>query len=235
MRTIVTALLFLLAGIGIFLCIRNQHAFAALPHPLLGTAPTSSLTATAVTGLPPFWGAGVVIFDRNDYPYVLYRTPSGTVGMKRLVFPYEPGCQANALPCATPLPPAPVYTGERITVTGSVNDERLLVEGIEETTVLPEGMEYHTVSMNETITAYGVSIKPVLIADNGGCTLGVGCFSAGTERVVADVTYANKKKQVTESQSFVEGVVVRIDGVRATLVETGDTSFTFLVAQDVLK
>lgn len=227
MNTTSLVLILLLVGIGIFLFGRGQHVFA------YNSGATDKGPSVALAPLAPseFSGDGVVIFDGSQTPYLVYEETRGGVGTKRLVFTNEPGCEANALPCASALPPSPVTSGEAVHLTGTVEDDRILVQSFGSVASV-SGIDFVTPENGQPVMVAGLTIKPVGIRAAAGCTLGVGCFADGIDRIDAEVTYTEQGRSVTKIQSFAQGALVRAGDKVIMPLQISTDSYKFLIAED---
>ncbi|HEX5774938.1 MAG TPA: hypothetical protein VFY28_03200 [Candidatus Paceibacterota bacterium] len=126
----------IVAAVGIWLGVRADQSYAALPK-------LSRPQAAAVALLPVegrFDETGIIAMDQgtNTYnvAYIVYTVErgGGTQGIatKRLIFPSAYACQAGDVPCAGPIGNAsPVSPGQEVRVIGTLVNESVRVERIE--------------------------------------------------------------------------------------------------------
>jgi hypothetical protein len=194
---------------------------SGLPSFSLSTFTPQDATTSEQSTLPTYNGLGVVFIDVSSgmpgTPYIAYETPKHTLGVKELLFLHagEQGCQVDAgqYPCAPDTndnngyasDASPVPSGTPVTLIGGVDDQGVVVQNLQATSTLPDGMVRFSVPLGGTTTlSNGTSITPTEILTDASCTVLVGCYGANTPRVVTTLT-ANNSTTHTE---FIPGNVI---------------------------
>ena len=157
---------------------------------------------------------GVVFIDTTSgapgTPYFIYQTDKGSVDIKELLFlkDQEQACQVTAgeYPCARDItgydPSAsdasPVPSGTFVHVDGGVDDQGIIVQNLQSpsSTSLPSNMiRFTTQTGAVTTVSNGTTISPIKVMDDASCTLGVGCYPQGQQRL--EVTISEKDSNTT--------------------------------------
>jgi hypothetical protein len=174
----------------------------------------NSLTAESIANeratTPAFDGDGVVFIDTADgtpqTPYLAYETTNHTLDIKELVFlnnNQEP-CQVSAgeLPCVpdskgnggAASDQSPVPSGTAVHIEGGVDDQGIVVQSISKVSAVPANMVRFATTLGGTTTlSNGVSILPLQIFTDASCTVGVGCYGNGVNRVETTISIGNSQ------------------------------------------
>ena len=246
-KYLVVAVLILIATV---VWVTEVHpAFAVNSASTASSTPLSfsltPLTASAVAAerptLPVFDGNGVVFIDTTSgapgTPYIIYANPRGGVGIKELLFlkNNEEACQVTAgeYPCARDITgydpsnsdASPVPSGTLVHVVGGVDDQGIVVQSLAKATTLSANMiQFSTPMGSVTKVSNGTSIAPTAVKDDASCTLGIGCFAQGTQRVQVTVTYGDSTTttQLVPGSVFVFGkssiVLLSVSGTGSSAI-----------------
>ncbi len=228
-----------------------QPVFATSSASPLFSVSLQPLTAGAIESetytAPPFNGDGVVFIDTSagapGVPYIVYEMPKGGFAMKSLIFNFDTNepCQVSAgeLPCARDISEndssesdaSPIPSGTPVHLEGEVDEQAIIVEGYDALPSYPEGMQFVSIPLGDTANASdNIAIAPISVMDNASCTLGVGCFGNGVNRLA--VTLSSGKS--TTDTEIVPGTIYRYGKVSLILLSiTGNQSTAnFLVLQN---
>lgn len=204
--------------------VNSASTASSTPFSFSLTPLTASAIAAEHPTLPTFDGNGVVFIDTASgipgTPYIIYANPKGGVGIKELLFlkGNEEACQITAgeYPCARDITgydpsnsdASPVPSGTLVHIVGGVDDQGIIVQSLAQATDMPANMiQFSTPIGRVTNVSNGTSIAPVAVQDDASCTLGVGCFAQGTQRVEVTVSYGDSTKttQLVPGSVFVFG------------------------------
>jgi hypothetical protein len=256
MFRVVVLILILIAGF-VWLT-KVQPVFATSSSAPLFSFSLEPLTASAIASerdtAPPFNGVGVVFIDTSagapGVPYISYETPKHQFGTKTLIFnaTTDDPCQVSAgeLPCARDImendPSAsdasPIPSGSVVYLTGQVDEQAVIVDSYDVVSNIPSGMHLISIPFNSTgsipsAARSGISITPLSVMDDASCTLGVGCFGNGVNRLSMTVS-AGKSKTSTE---LVPGTTFVYGGSTIVLLSINGTgnnqSANFLIADNI--
>ena len=176
-----------------------RYSFSLVPYTAAGV---SSVT------LNGFDGNGVVFIDTADgspqTPYLAFETAKGTISIKELLFLNngQQPCQVSAgeYPCAPNVDgsngaasdASPVPSGTAVHIVGGIDDQGIIVQTISTLANVPSGMvRFATQLGGSTLLTNSLSVKPIQIFDNASCTLGVGCFGNGIQRLETTLSLKN--------------------------------------------
>jgi hypothetical protein len=178
----------------------------------------SNLSASAIAAeraqLSPVSTDGVVFIDSTSgspgTPYFIYQKAKGDVEVKELLFlkGNEEACQITAgeYPCARDISgydpsnsdASPVPSGTFVHLDGGIDDQGIIVQNLQSpvTPVLPSNMVRFSTQIGAvTSISNDTTISPIAMIDDASCTLGVGCYPQGQQRL--EVYIASKNSHTT--------------------------------------
>ncbi len=189
----------------------------------------SNLSAPAIAAeraqLPAVSADGVVFIDSTSgspgTPYFIYQTDKGTIDIKELLFlkGNEEACQITAgeYPCARDITgydpsnndASPVPSGTSAHIDGGIDDQGIIVQNLQSSApTLPSDMVRFSTQVGAITTiSNGTTISPITVMDDASCTLGVGCYPQGQQRLDVNISYKNSKTttQLVPGSVFVFG------------------------------
>ena len=188
----------------------NNGAVNTVSAPLsFSLAPLTAGSAAAETpALPDFDGNGVVFIDTADgtphTPYLAFETTNHTLDIKELLFLNngQQPCQVSAseYPCAKDIygndgassDASPVPSGTAVHIVGGVDDQGIIVQSIQAMDAVPNNMvRFANTLGGNTKLSNGIFVMPLQVFDNASCTLGVGCFGNGIQRLETTISTGN--------------------------------------------
>ena len=147
----------------------------------------------------------------------------------------EEACQITAgeYPCARDITgydpsnsdASPVPSGTLVHVVGGIDDQGVIVQSLQTTATLPSNMiQFSTPLGSTTKVSNGTTVAPLAVFDDASCTLGVGCFAQGVQRLETTVSYGTSAAttELVPGSVFVFGkssvVLLSITGTGPTAV-----------------
>jgi hypothetical protein len=252
-------LLFLLILIaGLVWLTKVQPVFATTNAAPLISLPLQPFTASAIESetyaAPQFNGDGVVFIDTSagapGVPYIAYETPKHSFAAKTLIFNFDTNepCQVSAgeLPCVRNIneedgstndpsesDSSPIPAGTPIHLVGDVDNQAVIVDSYSQLSNAPTGMHFASIPFATTaMLSGGTTLTPISVTDNASCTLGVGCFGDGVQRLAVTLSSGSS----STNTEIVPGTIFMYNGSALILLSisgTGDQSVAnFLVVNN---
>jgi hypothetical protein len=166
---------------------------------------TAGAIASRSTTLPEFDEIGIIFMDTTKdpaTPYLAYENAKDQLMTRALIFNQganqSGGCDVSAgeFPCARNIDESdnsssdasPIPTGTIVHLTGGLSDQAVIVESYEAVKSLPSNMTTFSAPLGEAILlSNGLSVEPKSVEDDASCTLLVGCFGNGVNRLTSEI------------------------------------------------
>ena len=163
---------------------------------------TAGALASKTVTLPAFDETGIVFMDMTKTPaapYIAYENANtnnskNQLQTKALIFNDSRGCDVSAgeFPCARNIDESddsdsdssPIPAGTIVNVIGGTSDQAVIVQSYSTVSSLPTNMVSFQDAIGQQIKlSNGLFTKPEILLTSASCTLGIGCFGNGVDRL----------------------------------------------------